>query len=289
MTGSNTLPPSPLGVIEVRGDDAGTFLRAQLTNDVARLGPDRNFLSAWCDAKGRALMVTRVLVDNDGYLLLLPVDLVDSVLKRLRMFVLRARVTLEDATPRFDIYGMVTDDAPTANRTEARDDHLLLGLPTPSDDRPRALVLAPAGKKRPAGALAVDDHAWALMDIDAGLPELHAATQGLFVPQMLNLHWLLAIDFDKGCYPGQEVIARLHYRGTLTRRLYRMAWSGQMPVAGADVLDGAGERQGTVLQSAGTGDSGRLLAVLKTSAATQPLVCGQTPLERLDLPYATPD
>ena len=284
---------APLGVIEVSGDDAGTFLRAQLTNDVLRLGSDRHFLAAWCDAKGRAILLAQVLEQaDDGYLLILPSTLIDAVLQRLRMYVLRARVTLTDVSDRYRLAGLLGPDLPSANRLTALDDARLLGLPPTADGAARALWIGTADAHPPENSLNTEAPEWALACIDAGVPELVGATRGLFVPQMLNLHWLLAIDFDKGCYPGQEVIARLHYRGRLTRRLHRLAWRGDEPAPGDEIIDDADRVQGTVVSAAptaGDGGHGRLLAVLRIDGAGSALRAGSTALELLDLPYATPD
>ena len=296
MTDSESAGPPCYGAILVTGDDAATFLRAQLTNDLLRLGPDRHFLAGWCDAKGRVQMIARVVELHDGYLLLLPAALVDAVLPRLRMYVLRARVKLIDVGARWRFDGLVgdwvDDQAPAVNRTEAHGERLILGLPASADRKPRALVLSPAAVDGPENAIDSRSPAWRLARIDAGIPAIYPATQGLFVPQMLNLHWLMAVDFDKGCYPGQEVIARLHYRGRLTRRLFRMSWSGQQPAPGDTVVDDRGQTQGTIVDSAAeaaAADHGRLLAVVKVDADLHALFAGTAALQALDLPYATPD
>lgn len=279
----------PLGAITVAGEDAATFLRAQLTNDVLRLGPDRHFMAGWCDAKGRAQMIAQVSEHGDGYLLIVPRELIEGLLKRLRMFVLRARVEIADASDSFHISGLVGPDLPTANRREQREGQTLLGLPTGANGMARALCVTPTDSPVREDALATGDNAWERHEIASGLPKIVGATQGLFVPQMLNLHWLMGIDFDKGCYPGQEVIARLHYRGKLTRRLFRMHWYGQMPAPGDDVVDSDGARQGTVVRTA-TDDEGNgaLLAALKIAAAEGRLATADADLTLADLPYATP-
>lgn len=278
-----------LGIIRVSGPDAGDFLRAQLSNDVLRLGPDRHFLAAWCDAKGRTQLVMRVVAMPDAYLLLVPQPLIASALKRLRMFVLRLKVELADISAQYGIVGLHdVEDAPAVNRTESHGDRIWLGLPGSTEHAARTLVLYPATATPPEHALAADSGAWQLSEIDAGVPQVTAATQGEFVPQMLNLHWLMAVDFDKGCYPGQEVIARLHYRGRLTRRVFRLDWAGSCPAPGDPVHDDAGAAVGQMLQAVGNG-AGRALAVLKIEAAARgELRTGNaTALTPLALPYAT--
>lgn len=278
-----------LGVIRVAGSDAGEFLRAQLSNDVSRLGPDRHFLAAWCDAKGRTQLVLRVVAMPDAYLLLLPRPLIEAALKRLRMFVLRLKVELTDVGEQYGIVGLHdAADTPTVNRTEIEGAQIRLGLPGSAAHAARMLVLYPAEVAAPANAMAADSAEWQLSEIDAGVPQVTAATQGEFVPQMLNLHWLMAVDFDKGCYPGQEVIARLHYRGRLTRRVFRVGWSGVRPAPGDTVHDEAGGVAGQILQAAGDSD-GRALAVLKIEAAARGglRVAHGSALELLELPYPT--
>ncbi|WP_348766105.1 hypothetical protein [uncultured Salinisphaera sp.] len=290
MTDSTAAAPSALGVIAVTGPDAADFLRAQLTNDVMRLGQDRHFLAAWCDAKGRAQMVARVCERDEGYWLVVPESLIGGLIKRLQMYVLRAAVKLHDGRDTLRIVGRRGGDLPAASRVRTAGDAVLLGLSAGAGDEPRALEISPNEHGVAQHPIATDAPDWLAEEIDAGIPALAPATQGLFVPQMLNLHWLQAIDFDKGCYPGQEVIARLHYRGKLTRRMYRLFWQGEMPAPGSDVLDDQGERAGTVLYAAPSAEPSRgtLLAVLKTSAAQQPLATANATLEPGELPYPTP-
>lgn len=287
---SNTGNTSPrLGVIEIGGEDAASFLRAQLTNDVSRLGPDRHFLAAWCDAKGRAQMVARVAQVDAGYLLLLPETIIDTVLNRLRMYVLRAKVSIADVSANYRVEGVIGNGLPAPDCSCTNGDTLTLGLPTGVDGQARALMISSIEHASPGSTFDTSNDQWLMTDIDAGIPTLYPATQGLFVPQMLNLHWLMAIDFDKGCYPGQEVIARLHYRGTLTRRLFRLTWQGDRPTPGDAVKNEAGENSGTVVTTAAEdAGHGRLLAVLKTSAQTAQLASDGATLALLDLPYAVP-
>lgn len=283
------MAPPAYTVLEISGADAGDFLRAQLTIDVQRLGDDRHGLAAWCDAKGRALCTFRVLPGDAGYLLILPAALTGAISRRLRMFVLRSRVEITDVSSNWTLTG-----APVTNAADARrpadglvtrgNDTCLLALDTGGGPGTLHLQHGPA----PGNALALDSNAWQLAEIDAGLPVLGTATSGLFVPQMLNLHWLDAIEFDKGCYPGQEVVARLQYRGRLTRRTFRLHWHGPQPAPGDTVVDHGGSRQGTIVQAAQSAPGeGRLLAVLAVNAVDTPLASGQTRLSLLDLPYPT--
>lgn len=284
---------SALGVIGISGADAGDFLRNQLTNDVLRLGSDRHFLAAWCDPKGRVLMLARVALVERRYLLIVPRSLIAALMRRLQMYVLRAQVTLTNESERFCVAGVFDDgdELPGVNSTTSRDGLITLGLPATTDGTRRALLLADEPDALPANALSVDEPAWQLGQIDAGVPQIVPETQSQFVPQMLNLHWLLAVDFAKGCYPGQEIVARLHYRGRLTRHVQRLRWTAdEAPAAGSLVITAADANAGMVLQAVSDGSGqGRLLAVVKTAQAyADDLHCGPARLQKLDLPYATP-
>lgn len=280
---------SAYAVLLISGTDAGEFLNAQLTTDVPRLEFDQHRLSAWCDPKGRALCIMRVVAAEAGYLVILPAGLAAGVSRRLRMFILRSRVEVTDVSSEWRVSGEL-DPATNGNSRAGhgqvlRDGGgLLLGLNTGTG--PVMLRLQPA--READEALPPVSTAWQLAEIDAGLPEVTSDTSALFVPQMLNLHWLGAIDFNKGCYPGQEVIARLQYRGRLTRRMFRLRWHGQTPEPGDAVLAGDNSHQGTVVRAAHSSPGeGRLLAVLRIGAVEQALACGTTRLSLLDLPYAT--
>lgn len=276
-------------IVQISGADADDFLRAQLTRDVHRLNVDHHALAAWCDAKGRALCTLRVLATDVGYLLILPATVAEAIRKRLHMFVLRANVEIVDVTSAWTLAATLctaraTSTLPANGHVARVDRSYLLGLNT--GHGPGALWLLPTGHAD--ATLSPSDDAWQLAEIDAGLPEISAPTSGLFVPQMLNLHWLDAIDFDKGCYPGQEVIARLQYRGRLKRRLFRMHWRGSQPAPGDAINDADDKTQGTVVRAAQTAtDEGRLLAVIRVQAADESLTSAQTRLAMLDLPYTT--
>lgn len=289
MTDAQTRNVAALGAIAVAGTDATTFLRAQLSNDVFRLGPGRHFLAAWCDAKGRTQMLAQVCEQDGRYLLIVPRSLIPGLIRRLRMFVLRAKVEVSDHSDAVQIGGACGATMPAPNERVVSDGRQWLGLPTTASLGPRGLIVSPSELPAVADSLAIDSADWQLQEIDSGLPAIVEPTQGLFVPQMLNLHWLMGIDFNKGCYPGQEVIARLHYRGKLTRRTFRLAWTGRQPEPGDEIVDAQGARQGTILRSAAQTEScGRLLAVLKLAATSQPLGYDRGELELLDLPYPTP-
>ena len=290
------------GVIRLRGADARAFLHSQLTNDVAHLAADRARRAGWCSAKGRLLATLLVVPQGEDFLLLLPEALVASMSKRLKMFVLRSKVTIEDESAGWAQYGIFG-----AGALDARSLHLpselhavahgeggifiriegdRMRLLTPANEAPALLVQL--------GLPAADESRWQLEDIRAGVPQVVAATQELFVPQMVNFEAVAGLDFKKGCYPGQEVVARAQYRGAVKRHMRRARLAGAAaPAAGQDLYcdDQPGQACGTVVASAAT-ESGdcELLTVVPIAASENRIPVRITPggavLEWLPLPYA---
>lgn len=254
------------GVIAASGADAASFLHAQLTNDVANLAPDAVQLNGYCNAKGRLLAVFTNWRSTDSIYLQLPREILPAVRKRLSMFVLRSKVTLADASDEWTALGLI-------GRGAARLLQEASGLPRPVDAsvaigeariarlRPsprvdeRFVLLVPTREladwlARLQAAQRIDSAAWWWSQIDAGVPDVFAATQEKFVPQMINLEVLGGVNFRKGCYPGQEVVARSQYLGKLRRRMGIAHVDGHA-TAGADVYaDGQAQPVGTVVMAA---------------------------------------
>jgi len=229
------------GLLSVTGADARDFLHAQLTNDIEHLAPGRAALAGWCSAKGRLLATFLVVPLAEGFLLQLARDLVPSVQKRLSMFVLRSKVKIEDASGRLSQFGVWGGGA--------QGEIFSVVGSTVQFENHRMLVIS---DKEPVGT-EVDEARWTLEEIRAGRPLITAATQDMFVPQMVNYEKLGAVDFKKGCYPGQEVVARAQYRGEVKRRMVRLP-----APAGAALGPGQEFNGGVVVDSAG----GELLAVM---------------------------
>ena len=219
---------SAWGVIRARGPDAAAFLNGQLTQDMLQLGAAQARLAGYCSPKGR-LLATFIAwrAAEDQILLACRADLLAATLKRLSMFVLRAKCRLDDASADWPLYGLAgasadallgaaPDDWSVAPQGAAR----LIRLPS-ADGHSRALW---AGAEPPPAASLppLPPAAWRWLEVRSGLPRVSAATADQFVPQMLNLELLGGVNFKKGCYPGQEVVARSQYRGTLKRRTYLM-------------------------------------------------------------------
>jgi tRNA-modifying protein YgfZ len=233
------------GLLSVTGADAREFLHAQLTSDIQNLAPERAALAGWCSAKGRLLATFLVISSPQGYLLQLARDLAPAVAKRLSMFVLRSKVKIADESAAWAQFGIW-------NTNESVDRVSWQGTQAnvPVGER-RFLRLEPAASA--SLTCGADEETWYLQEIRAGRPLITAATQDQFVPQMVNLETLGGVDFRKGCYPGQEIVARLQYRGQVKRRMVRLP-----APQGTRLQPGQEYNGGTVVDSAG----GELLAVM---------------------------
>jgi folate-binding protein YgfZ len=250
------------GLLSVTGSDARAFLHAQLTNDIENLPPSRAALAGWCSAKGRLLASFLVIPVAEGFLLQLSRDLVPAVLKRLSMFVLRAKARIADESDTWRQFGVWGDGVP--------------GLDVPGDPLGTAekgsTLAVRAGDARflvltrdPAlfgEAAPIPESRWTLDEIRAGRPLISAATQDQFVPQMVNFDTLGAVNFQKGCYPGQEIVARAQYRGQVKRRMQLL----QAP-PGVELQPGGKFEGGTVVDVAPADSGSALLAVMPIDVA----------------------
>jgi hypothetical protein len=281
--------------IRVAGADARSFLHAQLTQNIMQLGTDRSALAAWLDPRGRIRAIFDVLPADGGFVLVTSADLVEQLVSQLRKYILRARVEV-DPLPDYRIATLVGDSVPWL------DNHgVPLGAAARSLTQAGPIVWWRLGPEHvraagPAAALsaAVDglpDASTAaadLAEIALGLPSVSAATALRHVPQMLNLDKLEAIAFDKGCYPGQEIVARTQNLGSVKRRLFRFsAPAGPLPPAGAAIVDRDGAAIGEVLRSAVSDAGVQLLAVVPLSSIEGPLALAADGrvLARLPLPF----
>jgi len=300
LTTDGLVALSHWGLIRARGADAVAFLQGQLTNDVVTLGLAQARLAGFCSAKGRlqASFVVWKLAD-DELLLACAASVLPATLKRLSMFVLRARCKLTDATPELRLLGVAgptatgwTKDLPIWARREIEGGSLLR-LPDVAGV-PRGLIALDAAQPLPqAPALALD--AWRLLEVCSGIPFIEAATVDQFVPQMLNYEIVGGVDFQKGCYPGQEVVARSQYRGTIKRRMF--LFECDTPVAaGQDVFHSgdAGQPAGMVVNAAPLLDRAGCAALVEVKLAaleSGSLHVGDAKGEALRLvalPYALP-
>lgn len=288
-------PLSHLGVIRVEGEDAAKFLHGQLTQDFALLDLQHARLAAFLSAKGR-MQASFIGFKRSAteVLLLCSQDLLAPTLKRLSMFVLRAKARLSDATADFAVYGLAGDAITSiAGSAQPAWSKAEFGPATvvhlyPADGQPRALWIAPADTPPPAGA-ALAPELWRWSEVRAGVATVVAATVDAFVPQMLNYESVGGVNFKKGCYPGQEVVARSQFRGTLKRRTY-LAHAAQAVEVGAEVFEPSDAEQpcGTVVQAAQAPAGGwDVLVSLQIAAAGAALqVQNRVPLHLQPLPYA---
>ena len=223
----STVPLDTLGVLRARGPDALSFLQGQLSNDLTRLATDRSLLAGYHNPQGRVFALLRVLqLAPEDLLAVLPRELVPTVMSRLAKFILRAKVKLVDESQSWRITGLVAHGAALPAALDAVADSA--GTVVQVALQPaRRLLLMPAASPPPDAGAAAPPEIWRGAAIAAGEPQVYAATSEKFVAQMLNLDVLGAIAFDKGCYTGQEVIARAHYRGRVKRRLQRFVTPGQ--------------------------------------------------------------
>lgn len=301
---------SQLGLLRISGEDAETFLQGQLSNDVSVLDDKQSQLSSYCSPKGRILASFRLYRANDEFYLLIPADTLAATQKRLRMFVLMSKVTIEDISDEFIRIGISGENANKALQQ--------LSLPMPANENGMAIstsihVLAIPGEQPRyilIGATTdmqdtwnhLQQHLpakgynhWNLVDIKQGIPCIVAATVDAFVPQMVNLHAINGVSFSKGCYPGQEIVARMHYLGKLKRRMYRAhVQTKQVPKPGdalfsADSNSGQGAGQ-IVMAAALADDQYEVLAVMQIKArdgGDLRLFNNQGPkLEPRELPYS---
>jgi tRNA-modifying protein YgfZ len=228
---------SHLGVIRVTGADAASFLQGQLTNDVVLLGMDESRLAAFCSAKGRMqasfIVIKHASLDagqaTPDVLLMCSRDILTPTLKRLAMFVMRAKAKLTDATAEFKLFGLtgtaiISIAAQAMNTLATPPFKMDIGTASlvalrPALGQNRALWLAPLDVPAPAGDTLPAD-LWHWGEVHAGIASITAPIVEAFVPQMLNYESVGGVNFKKGCYPGQEVVARSQFRGTLKRRAY---------------------------------------------------------------------
>ena len=286
LSGTVICPLAHLGAIRASGPEAETFLQNQLSNDVRQLSASRVQLSSYNSAKGRVLDLFTLRRDGEAILLETRRDTLPATLKRLRMFVLRSKLVLEDQGEHYTAFGLA---GPRAGELLVE-----AGLPLPAQDwdwltadgvtvlrrpggTPRYSIHAPAQSLGPlwtrlaTQAQPVGTAAWRLLDILAGLPAIRLQTADHFVAQMLNLDRLGGISFTKGCYPGQEIVARMHYLGNLKRRMFLCQVEAAEAAPGTPIhaADGDAQAIGEVVESAPLPQGGTaLLAVLQLSHST---------------------
>ncbi|MGF6444581.1 YgfZ/GcvT domain-containing protein [Paraburkholderia youngii] len=307
------MPLSQFGVIDTTGDDAASFLHAQLTNDVQHLDAANARLAGYCSAKGRLLASFLSWRSGDTIRLLVSKDVQAAVQKRLSMFVLRAKARLVDASGELAVVGLAGD---VRGALSGVFDALPDGVHVQVDGTAGTLIRVPdalerlrylwIGPKAQVEALLpsldgklkrVSPAVWDWLDIRAGEPRITQPVVEQFVPQMVNFDVLGAVNFRKGCYPGQEVVARSQYRGTIKRRTSLANVAGELDTVrpGAELFhsDDPGQPCGMIVNAASAQGGGvDLLVEIKLTALDSGSVhvgaADGPALRFLALPYGLP-
>jgi folate-binding protein YgfZ len=276
-----------LGLIQVSGEDRKTFLQGQLTNDVNAVSSSLSHLSGLCTPKGRMRALFSIFSRQDSLYLQMPLPLVEDIIKRLRMFVLMSKVELSDASDtlvRIGVYGRKAEKhlneaglnlPKELNMVSETEQIQLIRL---AGEQPRFQVIgtyeqirALWDKLKPKAAL-LSTNQWRLLDIQAAVPNVFPQTNEMFIPQMLNLQALNGISFKKGCYTGQEVVARMQYLGKLKRHMYiAHCDTDKLPEPGAELHSQtakSGQGTGNIVDAQHSPGGGiDLLAVITSEAA----------------------
>jgi folate-binding protein YgfZ len=311
MAGSNFIcAADEIGLILVNGEDAGDFLQNQLSNDIDLMDETHLQMSSYSTPKGRILGIFRVIRISNGYILVTTRSMVIPLLEQLYKYIVQARVTLADASDYFARFALQTDFPEilkhellpgTVGAVLQNDSVISLQL-EPLGSQRRFLVMCLAAEDAIelwngfAGKLQLASYSsWRLSEIKAGIPVIYPQTSGEFVLQMTNLGLLNGVSFKKGCYPGQEIVARMQYLGKLKRRMFLARLkNGSLPAPGAELvargkseIDGSGKLVDAVQDQDGVCYCLYIAQIAKAEAGTlclleQPEVL----IENLELPYS---
>ncbi len=299
-----------LGLLEVKGDDRLTYLQGQLSNDINAVSSSLSQLSALCTPKGRMRALFSIIEDNDKLLLQLPYPLLEENIKRLKMFILMSKVELNDASDNYVKIGIAGKDAEKAlqkagftipqetNMVVQHEHKILVRL---AGKQPRFECLGHFEDIKPlwgslnSQAEILNASQWRLLDILSGIPNVFSQTSESFIPQMLNLQILNGVNFKKGCYTGQEVVARMQYLGKLKRRMYlAKCQSDTLPEPGASLYSASsssGQGAGNIVdaQFSAPGEVSLLAVITSDAVEKQDIFLDedmQRPLNLQKLPYS---
>ena len=295
------------GIIHFSGTDAAEFLQGQLTNDVNLATQQQAQLTGYCNPKGRLIGLFQLLITEDSYLAITDREMVSALIQRLQMFVMRSAVTIENLSAEWAVVGLWGNDAdkflrdqgyaPTNDARKVSDSNTsppMIVVRTGANQSAYLLI----GRRDQITALLnnaphahVNEKAWQLLTIGAGHPSLTEATVDAFIPQMINLDLIDGISFQKGCYPGQEIVARTRYLGKLKRRMFLFDLPGCDVKPGDPIFTDANDQSvGTIVSTAVTADDqSRVLAVIRLVALQNPLkTAAGLKLSRVSLPYSVP-
>ncbi len=303
---------SHLGLLEISGADAVTFLQGQVTNDVNLLNGSNAHYSAYCNPKGRMLALFLAFAHYDHLHLQFNRELLEPIMKRLKMYVMRSKVEIKDVSDSIIKFGLngsqaasmlesVFSKIPTVDyELVSLENGAILKLPSYNDDARFEIFTDSTNAPLIWDALknnckVVEKPHWDWLEIQAGIPDIELKTQEQFVPQMLNLDILNAINFKKGCYTGQEIVARTHYLGSVKRRTYLAeitaeSQSDMAPQAGDKVLDLSHNEMGQIVRIAPNLTNG-FDALIEMRIEAQQAGCiywnnAPTPISNKSLPYS---
>lgn len=292
-----------LRLIRVAGADRGSFLQGQITQDIGTVGPTRSALFGWTTAQGRLLVTGQLFDWQDTFWLTAPAATAEALVRRLKMFVLRAKVTIDlsdVALAGLSGTGAGTDLSIADCRLPLEP---LAGIDTGAGyavrvagDTRRVLV---ASQRDSIDSLlarltqnTVSEVDWYLADIQAGLPRIEPETSELFTPQMVNLDLIGGVSFNKGCYTGQEIITRTRHLGRIKRRMVGLRCTAATTLRPGDAIFGPQRESGRVVAAAATAQGTELLAVIQLDEAGSPLFADssrQLTLGHVELPYGIPE
>lgn len=293
------------GILSIEGPDAAIFLQGQVTCDVRELAAGVTRLGAQCNIKGRMLISFRALqVDDQHILLRMPLPLIEKALASFGKYIVFSKAKLHDRSHDYRRIGLVGPAAESLLRStlgnvpetvdawQVSANHLIIKLDQQryecwlSADTADAVISTLTAQTLPAA-----ENFWTLLDIRAGIGEVRPESYELFTPQSLNYQFVNAINFRKGCYTGQEIVARLHYRGTLKRHMYRVQFDSDptaLPLVGSPVHNANGQPIGEIVMAAYCAENrAEALANIIAEQLDQAFA-GTKKLERLPLPYAIP-
>ncbi len=304
---------------EITGEDATAFLQGQFCNDLAKVSATQAQITGYCTPKGRLLALPTIVGWEGGYRLIVPNSVAEAFIKRLTMFVMRSKVTikpLEDwavvgitATPDGNLgkAGSIVGPLPSGDDmavSTSEDAQLIRCSDDLSGVQPRARYLRVASIEAQLELWNTCDdaekrsaNAWRLADVSAGVPSIKEGVVESFVPQMINLQLINGLSFTKGCYPGQEIVARMQYLGKLKRhmRVFSLAISDQPfsgyehVTPGAALVSGTDQNAGIVVDAMPTSEGEILvLAVTKVTATDEPFLLAEHTLAPRPMPYELP-
>lgn len=263
------------GTIKIAGNDARAFLQNQLSNDIDLVNANNSQISSYNSPKGRVYAIFRIIQAGQDYLLITTRSQIDFLVKRLSMFVLRSDVTISDQSEQYKLYGLQQHDTdkpdipyPVSNNRVCEFNNAYIACVSNAADRYIILTTDLPSTFADLDHAPIED--WLFADIQAGIAHIFSGAKEQFVAQMLNLDLIDGINFQKGCYPGQEIIARTKYRGTVKKRLFHISWPGDSDIPNGQSIYRADDQKhiGQLVYSCKLADGYQALAVINIDTNT---------------------